>query len=31
MDNGDKLPISHLLAEKEECSLWLVATTRLLE
>lgn len=31
MDNGDKLPIPHLLDEEELCGLWLVATTKLNE
>jgi hypothetical protein len=31
MDKGDRIPISHLLDEEEECDLWLVATTRLTE
>jgi hypothetical protein len=31
MDKGDRLPISHLLDEEEECGLWLVAATRLSE
>jgi hypothetical protein len=31
MDKGDRLPISHLLDEEEECDLWLVAATRLNE